>query len=69
MDQRGGMAPTQEAPIPIHIPAAELEKARRSLFALELQLLMRAGPQRVAVAVRDDLTDSASFLRRSIEVR
>ncbi len=69
MDERGGMAPPQEAPIPILVPAGELEKARRSLFALELQLLMRQGPQRVAVAVRDDLTDSASFLRRSIEVR
>jgi VWFA-related protein len=69
MDERGGMAPAQEAPIPIQVPAAELEKARNSLYSLELQLLMRQGPQRVAVAVRDDLNDEASFLRRSIEVR
>jgi VWFA-related protein len=69
MDERGGLAPPQETAIPIQVPAAELEKARASVFALELQLLMRQGPQRVAVAVRDDLTDNASFLRRSIEVR
>lgn len=68
MDLKGDTSPVQETPILIRVPAAELESALGKLYAYELKLLMAPGQQRVAVALRDEVSSNNSFLRRAVTV-
>ncbi|MCB1054197.1 MAG: VWA domain-containing protein [Acidobacteria bacterium] len=68
VDEEGRTAPVQQVPVPISIPVDQVDTARDQTFVYTLQLLMRAGNQRVAVGVRDDLGSDTSFLSRSVRV-
>jgi hypothetical protein len=69
LDEEGGTAPVQVAPITIQIPAADVERARTQGWGYELTLLMRRGRQKVAVGLRDDLGGTSSFVSGGILVR
>ncbi len=69
LDEEGGMAPVQVAPITIQIPTADLEAARSKGWGYDVTLLMRQGRQKVAVGVRDDLGGVSSFVSGGIVVR
>lgn len=60
-DSEGGLSPVQNAPLPIRIPAADIEQARQSAWGYDLTLLMRPGHHRVAVGLRDELGGVSSF--------
>jgi VWFA-related protein len=68
-DERGDMSPVQNVPLPIQIPAGDLEKARQQGFGYEVSLLMRSGQHRVAVGVRDDLGAVSSYVTGVVLVR
>lgn len=63
-----GESPIQQMPVPISIPADELDRARRQDYVYTVTLLMRRGDQRVAIGVRDDLAGESSFVSRRVLV-
>jgi len=69
LDEEGGTAPVQVAPITIQIPTADIDRARAQGWGYELTLLMRKGRQKVAVGLRDDLGGTSSFVSGGILVR
>jgi VWFA-related protein len=68
LDAEGGISPVQSAPIPIEVPGKDLDAARASAWAYEMTLLMRQGPHRIAVGLRDELGAESSFLSRGLRV-
>lgn len=68
MDQKGGISEVQEALVPIDIPAAEVATAVTKSWVYTIQLLMRKGPQKLAVGVRDDVAAAQSFAVRTLSV-
>jgi VWFA-related protein len=67
-DSDGGTSPVQEAPIPVEIPSDQFEAAQEGVYRYTLQLMMRQGPQRVAIGIRDEVSAETSFIRRSVVV-
>jgi VWFA-related protein len=68
IDDDGRMSPVQQTRVPLDIPSADIDAARRQSFVYEAQLLMRRGDQRVAVGVRDELASQASYIRRTVRI-
>lgn len=68
MDDRG-TSPIQQVPVPISIPADEIERAREQFYVYTITLLMRSGEQKVAVGVRDDLGSETSFITRRVVLK
>lgn len=65
-DTEGGLAEVQEVPVPIEIPAKDIERARKQDYHYQLTLLMRVGRQVVAVGVRDEVGSTIGFATRSV---
>ena len=68
MDNEGGVSDVQQVPLPISIPAADVESAMGKHYAYSVNLLMRRGDQKVAVGVRDDVAGESSFVSRTLRV-
>lgn len=68
MDTEGGISDVQQVPLPISIPAGEVQAAMGKHYAYSVSLLMRRGDQKVAVGVRDDVAGEASFVSRTLRV-
>ncbi|MEE8522547.1 MAG: VWA domain-containing protein, partial [Thermoanaerobaculia bacterium] len=68
IDDDGRMSAVQQAQVPLNIPRADNDAARKQSFIYEAQMLMRRGDQRVAVGVRDEFASSASYIRRSVRI-
>ncbi|MEM9555868.1 MAG: VWA domain-containing protein [Acidobacteriota bacterium] len=68
-DREGGLAEVQEVPMPIDIPVAEWDIARRQQYHYTLTLLMRGGRQVVGMGVRDQIGATASFVTEAVQVR
>ena len=68
LDSAGGSSDVQQAPVPISIPKADVAAAQSKKYVYSVTLLMRAGEQRVAIGVRDDIGAQASFMSRSLRV-
>jgi VWFA-related protein len=68
-DTEGGMSPVQNTPLPLTIPTADLEEARRKGWGYDVSLLMRPGQHRVSVGVRDELGGVSSYVTGSVFVR
>ncbi|MDH3255748.1 MAG: VWA domain-containing protein [Acidobacteriota bacterium] len=68
IDEEGAISPLHQQSVPITIPSADLETALRQSFIYEVELRMKSGLQAVAVGVRDDLSGSSSFIRRTVRV-
>jgi VWFA-related protein len=69
LDDEGGVSPVQVAPITIQIPTVDLETAKAKGWGYDVTLLMRRGPQKVAIGVRDDLGGTSSYVSGGIVVR
>ncbi len=68
-DRQGKLAPVRSTAIPIAIPTARLEEARGKLYVYEVKMLMRQGDHSVAVGLRDELANVASFLLAEVPVK
>jgi len=68
MDDRG-TSPVQQMPVPISIPADQIDHAREQYYVYTITLLMRSGEQKVAVGVRDDLASETAFITRRIVLK
>jgi VWFA-related protein len=68
LDGQGDSSPVQQVVVPISIPDADLEQAREQVFRYSVPLLMRRGPHRVAVGLRDELGGEEAFVTGSIDV-
>jgi hypothetical protein len=68
MDKEGGTSEVGNAPVPISIPLDELETAVKQVYAYSVTLIIRKGEQRVAIAVRDDLSGSTAYVSRAMTV-
>lgn len=68
MDGEGGMSEVQEQPVPISVPPADVERARQQYYLHSVSLLMRKGPHRVAIGLRDDVGADVSFVTASVNV-
>lgn len=68
LDSDGGTSDVQQAPVPISIPAKDLDAAQKKQYVYSVTLLMRPGDQRVSIGVRDDVGAQACFLSRGLRV-
>ncbi len=67
IDEEGRVSSVQQTPVPIVVPAADLEAAKQQFFVYEAALLMREGYQEVAVGVRDDFPGETSYVRLGVQ--
>lgn len=68
MDEEGGLSEVQSAPIPISVPLDQIDEAQAKNWAYTFPLLMRAGGNKLAVGLRDDLAAASSFVLTQIQV-
>jgi VWFA-related protein len=68
LDSEGGTSEVAETPLAISIPEADVEKARKQFYLYNVPLLMRRGPHRVAIGVRDELSGDSSFITGQVDV-
>ncbi len=64
----GRMTPVRQIPVPIKIPYKQVLTALGQLYVYTLTLQLPPGEQRVAVAVRDDIAATTSYLSRAVTV-
>lgn len=68
-DTEGRMAPVRSVEIPIRVPAPSGTGALSGAFVYDIRMTMAGkGEQTVAVGVRDDLGQTASFLSKALQV-
>lgn len=67
-DDDGDSSGVQQLVVPVSIPGSEIELARTQDYVYSVDLLMRPGPHRVAVGIRDELAGSESFVTRELTV-
>jgi VWFA-related protein len=67
-DDEGGTSPVRQVEVPLDIPRKEVLNAMGQYYLYTLTLKMKAGSQHVAVAVRDELAATSSFLSRPLTV-
>ncbi|MEE2776743.1 MAG: VWA domain-containing protein [Acidobacteriota bacterium] len=70
IDNKGRTSNVQENRWPLQVKATDFERVRTdgSYMVYELKLVMRAGEQKVAIAVRDELTANASYISQGLTV-
>ncbi len=68
IDDDGRLSPIEQTPVPIEIPDSGIAAAREQYYVYSAELLMRPGPQRVAVGVRDEFGGESSFIRRAVQI-
>jgi VWFA-related protein len=68
MDGGGGMSEVQSSIVPITIPEAEVATAVKQVYVYGISLMMRKGPQKLAVGVRDEVGASQSFTVRTMNI-
>lgn len=64
----GRMTPVRQLPLPIKIPRKEVLTALGQFYVYTLTLQLAPGEQRVAIAVRDDVAATTSYLSRAVTV-
>ncbi len=64
----GEPSPLHQVEVPVTVPRLQMLTAYGQYFAYDLTLHLQPGSQRVAVAVRDEVSAIASYLSRSLEV-
>jgi VWFA-related protein len=68
MDGDGGMSEVQSSIVPITIPEAEVATAVKQVYVYGISLMMRKGPQKLAVGVRDEVGATQSFTVRTMNI-
>ena len=68
-DTAGRMAPVRSVEVPIRVPAPNGTEGLPGVFVYDIRMTMAGkGEQTVAVGVRDDLGQTASFLSKALQV-
>ncbi len=67
-DEAGGTAPVRQVEVPLNIPRKEVLSALGQYYIYTLTLKLRPGLQHVAVAVRDEIAATTSYLSRPVTV-
>ena len=68
MDDSGGMSEVQSSVVPIVIPEAEVATAVKQVYVYTISLMMRKGPQKLAVGVRDEVGATQAFTVRTMNI-
>ncbi len=68
LDEDGRDAPLQELPYELRIPASAVETARQDEVVRVINATMRPGPQRLVVAVRDEISQERSIVGQFLQV-
>jgi hypothetical protein len=66
VDSAGKQSELTTQPVPIDIDAKKFEALARKDFIYDVKLIMIPGGQKLSIAVRDDVTNSTSYLQRSV---
>ena len=64
-DEAGNRTPVRHAPVPVVVPAGGAEED----FVYEVDMPLAPGRNQVALALRDEIGGTTSFLRQSVEVK
>ncbi len=64
----GNNSPLRQVPVPIRIPRKGLLNAMGQFYLYTLTLELKPGSQQVAVAVRDEIASTTSYLSRAVTV-
>jgi VWFA-related protein len=67
-DDAGGLSPLRQVEVPLNIPRKEVLNALGQYYLYTLTLKMKPGAQHFAVAVRDELGATTSYLSRPVMV-
>jgi VWFA-related protein len=67
-DDGGGISAVRRVEVPLAIPRSQVLNAMGQLYLYTLTLKMKAGPQHVAIAVRDEIAAASSYLSRPVTV-
>jgi len=67
-DKDGGTSPVRQVPVPVQISRKEVLRAMGQYYLYNLTLQLQPGEQQVAVAVRDEVAATTSYLSRGIKV-
>ncbi len=67
-DDGGGISAVRRVEVPLAIPSSQVLNALGQYYLYTLTLKMKAGPQHVAVAVRDEVAATSSYLSRPVTV-
>jgi VWFA-related protein len=67
-DDAGGLSPLRQVEVPLNIPRKEVLNALGQYYLYTLTLKMKPGAQHFAVAVRDELGATTSYLSRPVTV-
>lgn len=62
MDEEGRMSDVQQLPVPIVLQAQDLPAALEKHFAYSIPVIMRPGPHKLAIGVRDEVAANGSFV-------
>ncbi len=68
IDDDRALSPIEQHSVPVAIPEADLETARKQYYVYSAELLMRAGSQQIAVGVRDEFAGEISFVRQVVQI-
>ena len=67
-DEKGGASAVRQVEVPLNIPRKEVLNALGQYYVYTLTLQMKPGLQHVAVAVRDEIAATTSYLSRPVTV-
>jgi len=67
-DDKGGTSAPRQVPVPIQIPSKQVLNAMGKYYLYSLTLKMPAVDQRIAVAVRDELSAATSYLTKRVDL-
>jgi VWFA-related protein len=67
-NREGNMSPVRQVAVPLQIPRKQVLDAMGQFYVYTLTLQLHPGEQQVAVAVRDEIATTASYLSRAIFV-
>ena len=66
IDSAGQQSELTTQPVPIDLDAKKFEALSRKDFVYDVKLIMIPGGQKLSIAVRDDITNSTSYLQKSV---
>ncbi|MDL2716392.1 MAG: VWA domain-containing protein [Acidobacteriota bacterium] len=68
IDSAGKQSELTTQPVPIDLDAKKFEALHQKDFVYDVKLIMIPGGQKLSIAVRDDVTNSTSYLQKSVFV-
>jgi VWFA-related protein len=66
IDSAGQQSELTTQPVPIDLDAKKFEALARKDYVYDVKLIMIPGGQKLSIAVRDDITNSTSYLQKSV---